>query len=53
MPREFAALLPSLLSQLLMHHLVMSLPVRLLLEGLMHLLLWYCVVSMSPSSINK
>ena len=39
LPREFAAHLPSLLSLLVMLHLVMSLSVRVLLEGLVHLLL--------------
>jgi hypothetical protein len=53
MPWGFAAPLPSLLSLLVVLHLVMSLPGHLLLEGLVHLLWWYCAVVMSPSSINE
>jgi hypothetical protein len=53
MPWGFVAALSSLLSLLVMLHLVMSLFGHLLLEGLMHLLLWDCAVMMSPSSINE
>jgi hypothetical protein len=53
MPWEFAAPLSSLLSLLVMLHLVMSLPDCLLLEGLVHLLRWYCAVVISPSSIDQ